>query len=395
MWGARNLIHLLAIAASSLRVLVACWVLLAGASAAAAPGDKVALVIANSQYEQAQALPNPVSDARLIKSALTAVGFKTVVSVQNATRAQMEQAIRNFSVLADQADVALIYYAGHGMELNNVNFLIPVDARLARDRDAEIEAVKLETLLQMTEGAKRMRIIILDACRNNPFDAKMVRSIGTRAVSRGLAPVEPVGESLVVYAAKAGKTAADGSSQNSPFASALARRLVEQGSEINFIFRKVRDDVLQETGGEQEPFIYGSLSSREFYFMPPDLRTAAVRPLDLEAEAWDLCKTGRSRSPCDAYIGRYAKGRFVELAAARVADLDSVLRPTQAPAPAQVASAVFNAESVMDLGIKVRMAGDGSGIAVESVDARGVASGQLFPGDVLVGFYSASPSRCL
>ena len=190
MWGARNLIHLLAIAASSLRVLVACWVLLAGASAAAAPGDKVALVIANSQYEQAQALPNPVSDARLIKSALTAVGFKTVVSVQNATRAQMEQAIRNFSVLADQADVALIYYAGHGMELNNVNFLIPVDARLARDRDAEIEAVKLETLLQMTEGAKRMRIIILDACRNNPFDAKMVRSIGTRAGVSGERCVE-------------------------------------------------------------------------------------------------------------------------------------------------------------------------------------------------------------
>jgi hypothetical protein len=376
---------------SRLRVIILVFlavpaaILVLSATPVAAQPKNVALIIANSRYEQATALTNPPADANLIKNALTAVGFSNVAVVQDATRAQMEGALRNFSLLADQADVALIYYAGHGMELNNTNYLIPVDARLARDRDAEMEAVKLDTLMQMVENTRRLRIVILDACRNNPFDAKMVRSLGgTRAVSRGLAAVEPVGESLVVYAAKAGKTAADGTSGNSPFARALARRLIEPGLEISFVFRKVRDDVLQETSGEQEPFQYGSLSGQEFYFVPPKPGSApAARVVDMETEAWDLCKTGATRGPCDSYISRYAGGRFEELARARLSDFG---------APAAAPGLFAQAEAVAALGIHVRGAG-GDGITVDAVDPRGIASGQLFPGDIIMSINSASPDR--
>jgi uncharacterized caspase-like protein len=161
--------------------------------------------------------------------------------------------------------VALFYYAGHGIEAGGQNYLIPTDAKLQRDRDLDIEATRLETVLQVVSSA-RMRLIILDACRNNPFEASMQRSIRTRAVSRGLAEIEPEGETLVVYAAKAGSTAADGDGANSPFATALATRLPQPGLEIGLLFRSVRDDVLAATGRTQEPFTYGSLSGQAFYF---------------------------------------------------------------------------------------------------------------------------------
>ncbi|MEG3123838.1 caspase family protein [Sphingomonas sp. GB1N7] len=291
-------------------------------AAAATPETRVALIIANSKYEKARALANPSSDAQLIKATLGALHFTTINIIENATRAEMQAGLRDFSVLADKADVAVIYYAGHGIELNNTNYLVPTDAHLVRDRDAEVEAIKLDTVLQMTEGAKRLRVVILDACRNNPFDAMMIRSgNSTRSISRGLAPIEPAGESLVVYSAKAGQVAADGTQANSPFARALARRMIEEGSEISLTFRKVRDDVLQETSGDQEPFTYGSLSSREFYFRPSNTNGAARAKDDMEFQAWDLCKSATSRAPCNSYLAKYHQGRYIDLARLRVADM--------------------------------------------------------------------------
>lgn len=293
-------------------------------AAGTAPETRVALIIANSKYEKARALTNPSADAQLIKATLTALHFTSIRIIENGTRAEMESGLRDFGVLADKADVALIYYAGHGMELNNTNYLIPTDAHLTRDRDAEIETIKLDTVLQMTEGARRLRVVILDACRNNPFDATMLRTGNiSRSVSRGLAPIEPTGESLVVYSAKAGQVAADGAQANSPFARALARRMVEEGSEISLTFRKVRDDVLQETSGEQEPFTYGSLSSREFYFKPSDVSRTARPQGDLEFQAWELCKSAVSRAPCDSYLTKYRQGRYADLARLRAADIST------------------------------------------------------------------------
>lgn len=359
---------------------------------AAETGGRVALVIGNANYEATRALANPLVDARLIADSLKAVGFTSVTVVRNVRRDQMYKAVKDFSLLADKAEVALIYYAGHGMEVNGTNYLLPVDVRLARDRDAELEAIKLDTLLEMTQGARRLRVIILDACRNNPFDATMTRSAGSRAASRGLAPIEPAGDSLVVYAAKAGKTAADGSSTNSPFARALARRLIEPGNEVNLLFRKVRDDVMTETSGEQEPFTYGSLSSREFYFRAPASRFGAV---DLETEAWDLCKSGRSRAPCDGYLASHTNGKFAALARAKLADFSSSSAAAVRAPPQAVPLAPIASETVRQLGLSVRASDDRSGIIVQAISEDGPAFGQLLPGDMIVAINSAQVQRAI
>ena len=249
------------------------------AVATTAEARRVALIIANAQYANAAALTNPLADAKLIEASLRRAGFDDVQTRTNLGKTSVEAELRAFGNRAEGADVALVYYAGHGIEAGGQNYLIPTDAKLQRDRDLDIEATRLETVMQVVSSA-RMRLIILDACRNNPFQASMQRSTKTRSVSRGLAEIEPEGETLVVYAAKAGSTAADGEGANSPFATALARRLPQPGLEIGLVFRSVRDDVLTATGRTQEPFTYGSLSGRAFYFRPAaaDANTATAAP---------------------------------------------------------------------------------------------------------------------
>jgi hypothetical protein len=253
------------------------FALLAGATPAEA--KRVALIIANAQYANVPALTNPVADAKLIEASLHRAGFDNVRTLTNLGKAAVEAELRAFGERAEGADVALVYYAGHGIEAGGENYLIPVDAKLQRDRDLDIEATRLETVLQVVSSA-RMRLVILDACRNNPFEVSMQRSIRTRAVSRGLAEIEPEGETLVVYSAKAGSTAADGDGANSPFATSLARRLPQPGLEIGLLFRAVRDDVLAATGRTQEPFTYGSLSGQAFYFRAAgtDANSTAATP---------------------------------------------------------------------------------------------------------------------
>lgn len=229
---------------------------------------RVALVIGNAHYQDQPPLSNPGRDASLIAASLRTAGFTSVQVVMDADKVALERAISSFGATADGADVAMVYYSGHGMEVDGKNYLIPTSARLARDRDIEFEAVSLDAVLNAIDGA-HLKIVVLDACRTNPFLATMKRTVATRGTGRGLAKVEPRGETLVVYAARAGETAADGRGVNSPFATSLAKRIGEPGVEIGLTFRHVRDDVLKETGGEQEPFTYGSLSGTEFYFTSP------------------------------------------------------------------------------------------------------------------------------
>jgi uncharacterized caspase-like protein len=154
------------------------------------------------------------------------------------------------------------------MEVAGVNYLIPVDAKLETDRDVVDETVSLDQLQSKIEGAHKLRLIVLDACRNNPFAAQMKMTVANRSIGRGLSPVEPLGATLVVYAAKGGTSAEDGGGDDSPFALSFAKRIVEPGVEINKTFRFVRQDVLRTTG-TQEPFVYGSLPPEDFYFVPP------------------------------------------------------------------------------------------------------------------------------
>jgi len=231
-------------------------------------GKRVALLIGNGGYEHVPTLPNAKNDAIALAAALRNAGFQTVTLKTDQKRDEIMAALSDFARLADNADWAVVYYSGHGIEYRGTNYLIPVDARLLVDRDIDLEAIDVGKVMSAVEGARRLRLIILDACRNNPFLDTMKRTIATRAITRGLAPVEPDAGSLIVYAAKDGQTALDGDGKDSPFATALINRLQTPNLEIRRLFDLVRDDVLASTNKQQQPFTYGSLSgSEDFYFV--------------------------------------------------------------------------------------------------------------------------------
>jgi tetratricopeptide (TPR) repeat protein len=244
-------------------------------------GRRVALVIGNAGYKNVGALANPQRDAAAIAASLRSIGFETVMFVNDAARDKLIDALRAFANEAEKADWAMVYYAGHGIEVNGVNYLIPVDAKLAADRDVQFEAVPLDQVMTSVEGARKLRLILLDACRDNPFAPQMRRTapppgagvasigggaVGSRAIGKGLGAMKVTGATLVVYAAKHGQTALDGEGGNSPFAVAVAQRLATPNVEINKLFRLVRDDVMEATAGRQEPYTYGSLPGREDFF---------------------------------------------------------------------------------------------------------------------------------
>jgi tetratricopeptide (TPR) repeat protein len=228
---------------------------------------RIALVIGNSAYTAVPALPNPERDAQAIAAVLRSIGFQIVTLEINATHEGLVAALRAFEDEAEKADWAVIYYAGHGIEMGGVNYLVPVDAKLTADRDVQDEAVPLDRVLSAIGEAKKLRLVVLDACRDNPFVQQMRRTVASRSIGVGLASIEPEGGTLVAYAAKHGQTALDGAGQNSPFATALLAHLAQPNVEINKLFRIVRDDVLDATGRRQEPFVYGSLPGQDFYFV--------------------------------------------------------------------------------------------------------------------------------
>jgi urea transport system substrate-binding protein len=233
-------------------------------------GRRIALVIGNSNYKSVAALSNPREDAKLIADTLKKAGFASVTLQLDLGRDAFIATLSGFAAQADSADWAMVYYAGHGMEVAGTNYLIPVDAKLSTDRDASLEAVSLDQIRNVVGRAKRLRLIVLDACRDNPFASQMRRTmtLSSRSVSRGLAAIEPEAGSLIVYAAKDGETALDGDSGHSPFAAALAKNLLVPGLEVRRLFDTVRDDVLDATNQQQQPFSYGSLSGRQdFYFV--------------------------------------------------------------------------------------------------------------------------------
>jgi hypothetical protein len=236
------------------------------------PSHRIALVIGNSRYENVPALSNAVKDAATIAEILKQTGFEHVTFLKDLNKDSMTSALRQFALEAEKADWAVVYYAGHGMEVGGTNYLIPIDARLVTDRDISFEAVALDQVLNAAERSSTLRLVILDACRDNPFKSQMKRTIAvaTRSVGRGLAPVEPDPGTLVVYSAKDGEQALDGDGAHSPFASALAKNLMVPGLEVRRLFDVVRDDVLDSTHRQQQPFSYGSISGRhDYYFLPP------------------------------------------------------------------------------------------------------------------------------
>jgi hypothetical protein len=293
---------------------------------------RVALVVGNAAYKYAAPLSNTLNDATAISGLLAKAGFDVVEARADLGVVDFKRALRDFVHTARDADIAVVYYAGHGIEIRGTNYLIPVDAKLASDYDAEDEAVSLDRIVLAVEPVKQLRLIILDACRDNPFMRKMQRAIAQRAVTGGLAPVEPTtGNTLIAFAAKAGSTSYDGTGENSPFTTALVKHIAEPGLDIRIALGRVRDEVIKSTGNRQEPFIYGSLGGSTIALVPaPQVADRKSTSSQIQVD-YEFAERVGNRSAWEAFLGTYQKGYYANLARAQLAKLGR--RPAK-PVPA-------------------------------------------------------------
>ena len=285
---------------------------------------RVALVIGNSAYQNVAPLSNPVNDGAVIAAKFKEAGFDVVDSRHDLPAAETRRALRDFADAARDADIAVVYYAGHGMEVDGTNYLIPVDAKLERDTDVYDEALSLDRVLVAVEPARQLRLVILDACRDNPFAKVMKRTIASRGIGAGLAKIEPTSpNTLIAYSAKAGSTALDGDARNSPFTLALANHLTTPGLDVRKAFGFVRDDVLKTTANRQEPFVYGSLGGNDVPLVPAKLAPAAAAA-NPQAEAradYELALQIGNRDAFNAFLVQHPDGFYASLARIQLAKI--------------------------------------------------------------------------
>jgi caspase domain-containing protein len=304
-----------------------------------ATDKRVALIVGNSSYQTVPQLPNPSRDANAVAKMFRDAGFDSVDIQLNVGNLEFKRSIRKFEALADHADIAVVYYAGHGLEIGGTNYLIPVDAKLASDRDADDEAIPLERLVSSADGAKRLRLIILDACRDNPFISIMrrERKVASRAVVAGLGKVEPTStDTLIAYAAKAGSTADDGDGDHSPFTTSLLKNLTVPGLDVRLAFGRVRDEVLKMTGSRQEPFVYGSLGGGNISLVPPPPVPRETPVSDIKTDYELVEKVGTARA-WQVFLATHPNGFYADLARAQIERLSTQqprlasLEPSTAP----------------------------------------------------------------
>jgi uncharacterized caspase-like protein len=317
--------------------------------------EKIALVIGNSEYRKVQRLPNPVNDAADMAASLQRLGF-TVKHLANLDFNGFRKALIEFGNEAKTADKAAIFFAGHGVEIDGKNWLIPVDAEIRSELDVYAEAINLETLIDISVMPKLIGLVILDACRNDPFastnlaagrslsgakngtsqdsvrkgtattriePAKPATSANAPAEppARGLAPVEVNDNVLVAFAAAAGTTANDGTGRNSPYSGSLLRHVETPGLEINYLFRNVHDDVVQETK-TQEPAVYGTLSREEIYLRGG--APVAMVNADAEAErvAWTFVRSTNDVTTLRRFAEQYPASTHAGEVRDRIAQLE-------------------------------------------------------------------------
>jgi carboxyl-terminal processing protease len=299
---------------------------------AAEAEPRIALVIGNAHYgADIGSLPNPVNDAGLMAQALQQTGF-TVIKVTDADQKAMKRAIKDFGEKLSNAGpnaTALFFYAGHGLQVNGTNYLVPIGADIEKAGDVDIESVSADTVLQQMDfAASRVNIVVLDACRNNPMQRSM------RGMTRGLAPIDAPQGTFIAYSTAPGSVAADGSGKNSPYTQALAKTIVQPGVGIEEAFRDVRASVMKATNDKQIPWDSSSLTAPFFFktgaaaqtfttASQPSASKATTAPYSLEADkaVWDGIKDSKDASDYQAYLNTYPNGLFVSIAKSRVASL--------------------------------------------------------------------------
>jgi uncharacterized caspase-like protein len=245
-------------------------------SAAANAETRVALVVGNGAYANAPKLTNPANDARDMTAALKAAGFDVIEAI-DADKSKFDSALHGLADKLQTADVALFFYAGHGLQVGAENYLVPTDAKLERERDLEFEAVKLDFVLRQLEIERegKTTIVILDACRDNPLARNLARSMGTRSTSigRGLAAAAGGLGTFISYSTQPGNVALDGDGKNSPFAKALAKHVGVKGRNLQATMIAVRKDVVAATQGKQVPWDHSAMTG-DFFFVPGDAAAA-------------------------------------------------------------------------------------------------------------------------
>ena len=307
---------------------------------AAFADKKVAFVVGNSVYRNVPQLPNPASDAKAMAQILRNVGFD-VVEGTNLARDKMTNKLREFGERAQGADVAVFYYAGHGISLNGVNYLVPVDADLRSEADVKLGApINIDAALDQTMSDAKVKLVFLDACRDNPFAEKIRNAKATRsvAVNSGLAEMKSSEGTLIAFATGPGQTALDGEvGAHSPFTRALITNITQPGVEIQQAMTKVRAQVNEETGKNQLPWNHTSLTGAVYLnpvaaadkseaqnAAPATTVVASATPGDnVEIEFWRSVKDSNKLDELNAYLTKYPNGTFASLAQARIQTLQN------------------------------------------------------------------------
>ena len=299
---------------------------------------RVALVIGNSAYKHAPALANPRNDAEGMAAALRRLKFD-VLAGTDLDKPAMEKLLRAFAQKLATADVALVFYAGHGLQVHERNYLVPVDGKLEQETDLAFEAVPLDLVQGLMEQGQRTNIMILDACRDNPLARNLARTMGTRStgIGRGLRETKAGIGTLIVYATQPGNVALDGEGKNSPFTLSLLKHIEAPGLEIRQVLTRVRNEVITATRDKQVPWDSSSLRG-DFFFVagpaPPSVTPAPAPPVDNEAVFWQSIRGGRNIADFKEYLRRWPQGVFADLARRRIAEIETAASPEpEKPAP--------------------------------------------------------------
>ncbi|WP_375453992.1 caspase family protein [uncultured Methylobacterium sp.] len=294
------------------------------AEQASADGRRVALVVGIGAYQTVPQLPNAVNDATAMAEMFRTAGFDVVTARTDVGNLELKRAIRDFEDAAADSDIAVVFYAGHGIQIQRTNYLIPTDAKLLNERDADDEAISLDRIITALEPAKRLRLVILDACRDNPFGSKMKRRVASRAISAGLGRVETSQtDTLIAYAAAEGFVANDGEAAHSPFTTALLASLTVPGLDVRLAFGRVRDDVLKATGRRQEPYVYGSLGGGTVALVPAKAEAAPAALTDNAKSDYEIVERVGKKEAWEVFLNTHKTGLYAELARVQVAKLST------------------------------------------------------------------------
>lgn len=313
---------------------------------------RIALVIGNANYTQYGVLPNSAGDATAIASALREVGFD-VTELHDQRKEDLGGALNAFASRAGTANVSLIYYAGHGVELSGHNYLIPTDAVLTSDADVRYRATPLDDVMAAVEGTKGLGIVIIDACRDNPFLKAMRQGGAHRGLGQGLSDVDAPDGILVAFSAAQGKVAIDsGGGAHSPYAEALLRHIPEPGVDIVQVLGRVRADVLKATADQQSPRLFYAANGQPFYFVPPRSVASTLPALPAattsvtvdksyqESQYWEAIKASTDPEDYRQFLAKFPEGTFAGLARNRLrALLAASPVVVAASTPPQVATA--------------------------------------------------------